>query len=100
MSQILLNAALTICFVAGKSGGHLLPCVTKAAQIKQENPHAQLYIFSSGDDLDKTIIAKHTHLQHYIPTPLDNPPYQKPWLYPWFACKTAWYFCKSLYKLY
>jgi len=99
MSQILLNAALTICFVAGKSGGHLLPCITQATHIKQQHPQAQIYIFSSGGDLDKTIIAKHTHLQHYIPASLDNPPYQQPWLYPWFACKTTWYFFKSLYKL-
>jgi len=91
---------MTICFVAGKSGGHLLPCITQAAHIKQDKPQAQLYIFSSGGDLDKTIISKHSHLQHYIPTELENPPYQQPWLYPWFACKAAWYFCKSLFKLY
>ncbi|MFA5998881.1 MAG: UDP-N-acetylglucosamine--N-acetylmuramyl-(pentapeptide) pyrophosphoryl-undecaprenol N-acetylglucosamine transferase [Candidatus Babeliales bacterium] len=99
MSPILLNAAMTICFVAGKSGGHLLPCITKAAQIKAEHPTAQLYIFSSGGDLDKTIIDKHKNLQHYIPTTLDNPPYQQPWLLPFFAIKTGWYFCKSFYKL-
>ena len=101
MSQIFLNAALTtICFVAGKSGGHLLPCITQATQIRNQNPNAQLYIFSSGGDLDKKIVEKHNHMKHYIPATLDNPPYQKPWLYPWFACKTALYFCKSMYKLY
>lgn len=100
MSSTFLTAALTICFVAGKSGGHLLPCITQAKKIYQQNPQAQLYVFTSGSDLDKTIIQKHTHVQEYVPTTLDNPPYGKPWLLPWFAIKTTWYFCKSLYKLY
>ena len=99
MSQILINTVLTICFVAGKSGGHLLPCITQASNIKKECPQAKLYIFSSGGQLDKDIINKHRHLTHYIPTELDNPPYQKPWLMPWFACKTVWYFGKSIKKL-
>ena len=86
MSSILLTAAMSICFVAGKSGGHLLPCITEAKNIYQQNPQAQLYIFSSGSDLDKTIIEKHPYISHYIPTIIDNPPYGKPWLLPWFAC--------------
>lgn len=99
MSSILLTTAMSICFVAGKSGGHLLPCITEAKNIYTQNPKAELYIFSSGSDLDKTIIEKHPYISHYIPTAIDNPPYGKPWLLPWFTCKTIWYFCKSLYKL-
>ncbi len=99
MSSIILQSAITICFVAGKSGGHLLPCVTKAQQIKNEFPTAQLYIFSTGSDLDKKIIDKHTWLHHYIPAHLWDVPYQQLWLLPLFACNVAWYFCKSIYKL-
>lgn len=99
MSSIFLTTAMTICFVAGKSGGHLLPCITQAKNIYDQNPQAQLHIFSSGSDLDKTIIEKHSYISHYIPTTIDNPPYGKPWLLPWFTCKTIWYFCKSLYAL-
>lgn len=90
---------MIIVFVAGKSGGHLLPCITKATHIKKEHPSAQLYIFSSGGNLDTMIINKHTDLHHYIPTTMDNPPYQQPWILPFFAIKTAWYFCKTFYKL-
>jgi UDP-N-acetylglucosamine--N-acetylmuramyl-(pentapeptide) pyrophosphoryl-undecaprenol N-acetylglucosamine transferase len=91
---------LNICFVAGKSGGHLLPCITKAEQIKKENPQVELYIFTSGSDLDKTVLKKYDHIQAYTPTTLDNPPYDQPWMLPWFALKTGWYFLKSLYFLY
>lgn len=99
MSSVFLTTALTICFVAGKSGGHLLPCITQAKQILDQNPQAELYVFTSGSELDKTILQKHTHIQEYVPTTLDNPPYGQPWLLPWFALKTAWYFFKSCYKL-
>ncbi len=100
MSSIFLNAAFTICFVAGKSGGHLLPCITHAKNIFKQDPQAQLYIFTSGSELDKTILKKHTHFHEYTATTLDNPPYQQPWLLPWFGIKTLWSFCKTLHKLY
>jgi len=90
---------MTICFVAGKSGGHLLPCITQATRIQQANPTAQIYIFSSGSPLDHKIVGNHQQIHHVTPTSLDNPPYGKPWLLPWFACKTAWYFIKTMYKL-
>ncbi|OGB86631.1 hypothetical protein A3J41_03480 [candidate division TM6 bacterium RIFCSPHIGHO2_12_FULL_38_8] len=100
MSSVFLTSALTICFVAGKSGGHLLPCITESRHIFNQYPQAKLYVFTSGSELDKTILKKHTHIQEYVPTTLDNPPYGQPWLLPWFAIKTAWYFIKSTYKLY
>lgn len=90
---------LTICFVAGKSGGHLLPCITKAKQLQEEYPNSEMYIFSTGNELDKKIIDKHPHVKHYIPATLWDVPYQKPWMLPFFACNAAWYFCKSMYKL-
>jgi len=90
---------MTICFVAGKSGGHLVPCITKAKEIKEQYPHAQIYLFSSGSKLDHTIIDKQKEIHHIVPTEIDNPPYDKPWLLPWFACKTIWYFSKSIYYL-
>lgn len=100
MSPIVLNTVATICFVAGKSGGHLLPCITKAYQIKKENPQTELYLFSTGSELDKKIIDKHSILTHYIPIALRDVPYQQPWFAPLFMANASWYFCKSLYKLY
>jgi UDP-N-acetylglucosamine--N-acetylmuramyl-(pentapeptide) pyrophosphoryl-undecaprenol N-acetylglucosamine transferase len=99
MSTILLHAVMTICFVAGKSGGHLVPCITKAKEIQQQADNAQIYLFSSGSKLDHAIIDKQKDIHHIVPTYLDNPPYSQPWLLPWFAAKTIWYFAKSLYYL-
>ncbi len=65
----------------------------------QQNPQAKLYVFTSGSELDKTILKKHPEIQEYVPTTLDNPPYGQPWLFPWFAFKTCLYFVKSCIKL-
>lgn len=100
MSQIFLNAVMSICFVAGKSGGHLLPCITQATAIQKTNPNVNVYIFSSGSQLDKDILDKYKNLHHSMPTELGNLPYQKPWLIPWFAYKTSLYFFKTLQQLY
>lgn len=99
MSPVILHTIATICFVAGKSGGHILPCITQAEQIKKEYPQKEMYLFSTGSELDNKIMSKHTHINHYIPSELNEVPYQKPWLIPYFCCNTAWYFGKSLYKL-
>ncbi len=98
MSSIILNTVATICFVAGKSGGHLLPCITKAQHIKSQRPKTELYLFSTGTDLEKKIIDKHPYIHHYTPTTLQDVPYQSPWIYPLFIANTAWYYCKSVYK--
>lgn len=90
---------MTICFVAGKSGGHLLPCITKAQEMQQQYQNTEIYLFSSGSKLDHTIVDKYPTIHHIVPTYLDNPPYHQPWLLPWFGCKTIWYFAKSLYYL-
>ena len=88
-----------LCFVAGKSGGHLLPCITKAEKILQADKTSQIYLFSSGSDLDEKIMKKHTNIQHYVPAILDRIPYKKPWLFPLFCYDFGAYFINSIYKL-
>ncbi len=100
MPTIVLNTIMTICFVAGKSGGHLVPCITKAKEFQQQYQNTQIYLFSSGSKLDHSIIDTQTNIHHIVPTYLDNPPYSQPWLLPWFACKTVWYCAQALYYLY
>lgn len=93
-------ALLTLCFVAGKSGGHLLPCITQAEKIIQNQPKSSMYLFSSGTDLDRKIMQKHPKIEHYIPACLDSIPYKTPWLFPLFIYQFISYFITSLYKLY
>lgn len=90
---------LILCFVAGKSGGHLLPCITKAEKILKADKTSQIYLFSSGSDLDEKIMKKHTDIQHYVPATLDRIPYKKPWLFPLFCYEFGSYFFNSIYKL-
>ena len=94
------TALLTLCFVAGKSGGHLLPCITQAEKIIQSDPTHLVYLFSSGTDLDTKIMLKHPTIQHYIPAQLDSIPYKQPWLFPFFIYNLGSYFFHSMYKLY
>ena len=46
-----------LCFVAGKSGGHLLPCIAKAQEMRAQNPDTEILFFTTKDPLDKKIIA-------------------------------------------
>lgn len=98
MSSI-TTALLTLCFVAGKSGGHLLPCITQAEKFLQAYPTSQVYLFSSGTDLDTKIMQKHPNIQHYIPACLESIPYKNPWLFPLFILNLGAYFINSVYKL-
>ena len=95
--SLVLKTIATICFVAGKSGGHLIPCITKAQQLLQENK--QIALFSAGSELDYHILDKHPQIKHLCPFELENPP-QQWWKMPWFLCKVGYYFCASCYQLY
>ena len=99
MSAFTNHAILILCFVAGKSGGHLLPCITKAEKILQTDSTSQVYLFSSGNSLDEKIMAKHPAIHHYVPAIIDSIPYKQPWLFPLFIFNMGAYFFNSLYKL-
>ncbi|HTM05648.1 MAG TPA: UDP-N-acetylglucosamine--N-acetylmuramyl-(pentapeptide) pyrophosphoryl-undecaprenol N-acetylglucosamine transferase [Patescibacteria group bacterium] len=47
----------TIVFAAGKSGGHIVPCLTIAAAEKKKNATTRNIFFTTTSSLDKTIIA-------------------------------------------
>ena len=94
------SALLVLCFVAGKSGGHLLPCITQAEKVLKSDTTSQVYLFSSGTPLDTKIMEKHPKIEHYIPATLDSIPYKQPWLFPFFIYNFISYFTHSIYKLY
>jgi len=75
----------TICFVAGHSGGHIVPCLTMAAELKEHNA-AQQILFISGDaPLDRTVIGNHPALDTVAYLKTMQVPYRKPWLLPRFV---------------
>src|SRR3990167_9465056 len=62
----------TICFVAGKSGGHIIPCLTLAEQYRSKNPELNILFFSTNSSLDKQILNNHTAVSWHIPLPLSS----------------------------
>lgn len=81
-----------ICGVAARSGGHIIPCLTK---IKQEcSDTTEVIFFSSHKEIDAAISKQFPWISEQIILTLDNIPYSKPWLLPLFI----WQFTKSFLK--
>ncbi len=73
----------TICFVAGRSGGHIIPALTLAKKHKQKHKDASILFFSTHTELDKKI-TKNKIITWYKPLKLGNIPYKKLYLWPQF----------------
>ncbi|MFC1842706.1 glycosyltransferase [Candidatus Dependentiae bacterium] len=91
-----------VCFVAGKSGGHIIPAITLAKKLITKNKHTQILFFSTNSTLDHKIIKE---AQEALPTlshitlSLENIPYKKILLYPMFFARLTISFLKSFFKL-
>lgn len=88
-----------ICFVAGKSGGHILPCITLAQQTMHKHPHYEVMFFSTTSPLDKQLINGNAIIKHYIPLNLETHHLKKIITWPLFAWNLISSFMKSLYHL-
>src|SRR5579871_4018351 len=62
----------TICFVAGKSGGHIIPCLTIAHKIRVQDERVSILFFSSNTDLDKKILAQNPLVSWHVMLPLST----------------------------
>ena len=98
MSHITNTPPPIICYVADKTGGHVIPCITHA-HAQQEKNHAITYLFHTDTSLEKTILEKHPEIKGYAPYQLDRIPYNQPWKMPIAGIKFIIYFCKSVWKL-
>ena len=88
------------CYVAGKSGGHIIPALTKAREfLKQDSEHKVIFI-ATNNALDKKLLrnVESTINVHYFP--IKQLPGKKFWLYPLFIYSFVVSFFKSLYLLY
>lgn len=94
----------TICFVAGKSGGHIVPALTLAQQciaqqrIAQQHNNANVLFFSTDTPLDHRIISHSSTVDTHVPLHLGNVP-RSVWKLPQFVFNLATSFCKSMYHL-
>lgn len=87
-----------IAYVAGKSGGHIIPCLTLAARYKHENPGARTVFFSTQHALDKQLLTNPAVDTHVI-LPLHSASRRTWYLYPVLLAELANAFCKSVYLL-
>ena len=98
MPEVNQSPSEIICYVADKTGGHMLPCITHAHEQHKKN-NATTYLFHTNTPLEHTILENHPEIQGYAPYMLDRIPYSQPWKMPIAGMKFIIYFCKSIWKL-
>ena len=62
----------SICYAAGNSGGHIIPCLTLAARLKQEQPQISVIFFSSNSSIDQTILKGNFLVDQHVPLALSH----------------------------
>lgn len=88
-----------ICFVAGRSGGHILPCITLAQQTLHRHPDYEIVFFSTTADLDTKLLSNNPLVTFYIPLPIDSLRYNTLLRYPIFMWHLIKAFFISIYHL-
>lgn len=68
----------TIFCVAGRSGGHIIPCLSQAEKLLVLEPELKLFFFSSNTQLDKALLKNHKSITKQILLPLSNVPGKNP----------------------
>lgn len=67
---------LSVAFVAGRSGGHIIPALTLAQQIKTANPQTEIIFFTTAHQLDLAIIKKQgAVVGQHVPLKLGSVPF-------------------------
>lgn len=65
------NEIKTILFVAGHSGGHIIPCATQAKKEKENNNY-KIYFITTTNSLDKKIINGFNYIDEVFYLPILN----------------------------
>jgi UDP-N-acetylglucosamine--N-acetylmuramyl-(pentapeptide) pyrophosphoryl-undecaprenol N-acetylglucosamine transferase len=66
-TQLDNNVVKTMCCVAGKSGGHIIPCLTIA-----QDQNTKILFFSANTQLDKTILSTNKNIARHVMLPLSS----------------------------
>jgi len=90
---------ITTCFVAGRSGGHIIPALTLARTLREKNEQHRILFFSTSTLLDHKIIATSTDVHTHISLDIENIPYRKPWTWVQYAYRSIRAYLKSLQQL-
>jgi len=100
------HATVASCYVAGRSGGHIIPALTLAQEWsesqKKINPTSstRILFFSTDTQLDTTIVKNNNIVTDYVAMPLDNIPSKNPFAWCLYSIKMLISLVKSFYFLY
>jgi len=86
-------------YVAGRSGGHLLPALTHARAHKQQHPTDRILFFSTDTTLDANVVHGADCVDIYVRLSLDNIPYGRLFAYPQFIWRLGATFMRSLWYM-
>ena len=59
-----------MCYVAGTSGGHIIPCLTLAEEETEKNKDTEILFFTGNTELDKHIMADYKKSLTHVMLPL------------------------------
>lgn len=91
-----MKKSTTTCFADGHSGGHIIPCLTLAKQLKKSH-NARVLFFTSTKELDHSIIKESAIPDVHIQLPITQ---KRSLLYlPFFALSLFWSFIASFIQL-
>lgn len=90
----------TIIFVAGRSGGHILPCINLAQELKKQSLASKFIFITTNTPLDNKILANHKWIDAHHALKLDNFPGKKIVKYPSFIWQFFICFIQSAYIIY
>jgi len=89
----------TICFVAGKSGGHIIPCLTIATRYTYKNNVPKILFFSANTPLDYHILSQNNEIDVHIPLSLSSIHAASPLKYICILINFIHSFCLSFFYL-
>lgn len=92
------SAHSIICFVASKSGGHIIPCITMAQELKRKNPSCKILFFTTTATLD-TELTQHACIDRTIFLTTSTPTTKNMWNLLRFLQQFCWDFLCSFYYL-
>ena len=87
----------SVAFVAGRSGGHIIPALTLAEHHKNQFPTSSIIFFTTSYSLDTSILAQHgQHVDAHYQLSLSNVPWYNPFKFIFFMGAALRTFFKSI----
>lgn len=88
-----------IWYVAGRSGGHIIPALTHAKHQLSENRQLNIGIITTNHHLDRALVHNQQCVTRHVMLPLGNFPRKNILGYPRFCAQFLWSLCVALITL-